>query len=178
MIGNGQVRFGGGPREKARTSETSPAAYPTYARLTDMRTGERLPTFSLRLDPPPPSNAERGQALAEASARHYGRDAMDVDLDLQTALERMNGPHWSGWPAGSAAGEGDPSTPPAERGEPPVDRVVTGTAVPRARKPRAVRTRSTRREHTRQRRPKPEVRGDSQPEASTDEPETRRGEDG
>src|SRR5205809_6405401 len=41
--------------------------YQLYARLTDMATGERLPAFSLRLDPPPPSDLVRAQLLAEAS---------------------------------------------------------------------------------------------------------------
>jgi len=33
-----------------------PGAYQCYARLTDVRTGERLPTFSVQLEPPPESD--------------------------------------------------------------------------------------------------------------------------
>src|SRR5919202_2861703 len=73
--------------------------YQAYARLSDMRTGERLPAFTVQLDPPPTPDPSVARALAEASARRYGRDAVDVDLDLQSALERMHGPRWSGWPA-------------------------------------------------------------------------------
>ena len=84
--------------------------YQCYARLTDGATGERLPAFSLRLDAPPPSNLARAQLPAEVSADRYGRDAVDVDLDLQTALERMQGPRWSGWPTEDPEGPRDVTT--------------------------------------------------------------------
>src|SRR6266536_5123589 len=66
--------------------------YQSYARLTDVRTGERLPTFSLQLDPPPESNEHLAVRLARLSAERFGRDALDVELDLQSALERIRGP--------------------------------------------------------------------------------------
>src|SRR5947209_9891414 len=40
--------------------------YQCYARLTDVATGERLPAFSLRLDPPSSSDPARARLLAEA----------------------------------------------------------------------------------------------------------------
>jgi hypothetical protein len=66
--------------------------YQCYARLTDVRTGERLPTFSVRLDPPPEPDPVVAQRLARDSAERFGRDVLDVELDLQTALERVRGP--------------------------------------------------------------------------------------
>ena len=67
--------------------------YQCYARLTDVRTGERLPTFSVQLDPPPVGRSTQlAAALARLSAEQYGRDALDVELDLQSALERIRGP--------------------------------------------------------------------------------------
>ena len=118
--------------------------YQCYARLTDTSTGERLPAFSLRLDPPPVSDAARARALSQVSSSHYGRDAVDVDRDLQTALERMHGPRWSGWPMDTGA-EGK-AVPPTGDAGPTVDRVVTGTGVPpgKTKKPRAPRTRRSR----------------------------------
>ena len=113
-----------------------------------MATGERLPAFSLRLDPPPPSNLARAQLLAEASARRYGRDAVDVDLDLQTALERMHGPRSSGWPTTGVEMPDDTTTTPTGSGEPAVDGVVAGTSVAREARPapggRGPRTRRSR----------------------------------
>ena len=66
--------------------------YQCYARLTDVRTGERLPTFSVQLDPPPAGDDQLAERLARLSAERYGRDALDVELDLQSAMERIRGP--------------------------------------------------------------------------------------
>ena len=66
--------------------------YQCYARLTDVRTGERLPAFSVRLDPPPQGDRQLAAGLAQASAERFGRDALDVALDLQAAIERVRGP--------------------------------------------------------------------------------------
>jgi hypothetical protein len=119
--------------------------YQCYARLTDAATGERLPAFSLRLDAPPPSDLTRARRLAEASAGQYGRAVVDVDLDLQSAIERMHGPRWSGWGSTSAEAADDAiSTALAEDGGPAVDRVVAGTSVPRGKAPRSGRTRGPR----------------------------------
>src|SRR5207302_1732682 len=64
-----------------------------YARLSDMRTGERLPAFTVQLEPPPLSDAIAAMELARAAAERYGREALDVELDRQAALSRMDG----GW---------------------------------------------------------------------------------
>jgi hypothetical protein len=66
-----------------------------YARLTDAGTGERLPTFSVQLDPPPKGDQTFAVTLARYSAERYGRDALDVELDLQSAFERIRGPRRS-----------------------------------------------------------------------------------
>ncbi|MBV9354312.1 MAG: hypothetical protein JO023_02175, partial [Chloroflexi bacterium] len=125
--------------------------YQCYARLTDTRSGERLPAFSLTLDPPPPSDPARARLLAEASAAHYGRDAVDVDLDLQTALERMHGPHWPGWPAPESETQtetGVATMPPTDQGAAAADQVVTGTSVPAAKKARPARARGKKTQRT------------------------------
>jgi hypothetical protein len=119
--------------------------YQCYARLTDVATGERLPAFSLHLDPPPTSDLTHAQELAEISASRYGRDAVDVDLDLQTALERMQGPRWSGWPTAVAAAPGDATTTSEAREDGPgVDQVVAGVSVPRGKPARGPRSRRSR----------------------------------
>ena len=69
--------------------------YQCYARITDARTGERLPAFSVQLEPPPVGDSNQAAALARASAEKYGRDALDVELDLQSALDRIKGPSGS-----------------------------------------------------------------------------------
>ncbi len=62
-----------------------------YARLS--AGGERLPVFSVRLDPPPPSDPALADRLAAASAALYGRDAAAVERDLQAALARIELSH-------------------------------------------------------------------------------------
>ena len=66
--------------------------YQCYARLTDARTGERLPAFTVSLDPPPVGDLAVADQLAVASAQQYGRSIVDVELDLQAAAERIRGP--------------------------------------------------------------------------------------
>ncbi len=66
--------------------------YQCYARLTDACTGERLPAFTVQLHPPPVGDAGVAEQLATASANRYGRDALDVELELQAAWERIHGP--------------------------------------------------------------------------------------
>jgi hypothetical protein len=66
--------------------------YQCYARVTDTRTGERVPAFSVQLGPPPEGNQHLGARLARLSAERYGRDVLDVELDIQSALERVRGP--------------------------------------------------------------------------------------
>jgi hypothetical protein len=65
--------------------------YQAYARLSDVRTGERIPAFSVRLDAPPVGDLAIAAELARESARRYGRDALDVELDRQAAAERVHG---------------------------------------------------------------------------------------
>jgi len=65
--------------------------YQCYARLTDVRTGERLPAFSVRLDLPPLGDSAVADRLAAASAERYGRSVLNVDLDLQAAAVRVRG---------------------------------------------------------------------------------------
>ncbi len=139
--------------------------YQCYARLTDARTGERLPSFSVQLDPPPRGDETLARHLAEASARRYGRDAVDVDLDLQAARARIDGPRRS-W-AEATAREGYPAPPtrgPGDNGLPAADRTVTGSEVPTPNPPRAKRprTRSSARPKSRQKRaaPEPPIGGD------------------
>ena len=104
--------------------------YQCYARLTDARTGERLPTFSVQLDPPPESNEHLAVRLARLSAERYGRDALDVELDLQSALERIRGPRRP-----AEISEADESTKPPEpavpdTGAPAAGTVIAGAEVP------------------------------------------------
>src|SRR5207253_7804953 len=82
--------------------------YQSYARLTDVRTGERLPTFSVQLEPPPVGDEQVATRLARLSAEYYGRDALDVELDLQSAMERIRGPQR---PA-ETGGADEPTKPP------------------------------------------------------------------
>jgi hypothetical protein len=61
--------------------------YHCYARLSVG--GERLPAFSVQLDPPPTSDPAVAATLAEQSAERYGRDREDVEQDLRDALARI-----------------------------------------------------------------------------------------
>jgi hypothetical protein len=70
--------------------------YQCYVRMTDVRTGERLPAFSVQLEPPPVGDEYLATRLARLSAEYYGRDTLDVELDLQSASERIRGPQTSG----------------------------------------------------------------------------------
>jgi hypothetical protein len=56
-----------------------------YARLS--AGGERLPTFSVRLDPPPRPDPGLRDRLAAASAALYGRDRLEVEQGLREGLE-------------------------------------------------------------------------------------------
>lgn len=102
--------------------------YQCYARLwSDARGGERLPTFLVRLDPPPRADAALARRLAAASAERYGRPIEAVEEDRRMALERpalarassllpQTGParvgqslHASSDLLGSGAGDGTPT---------------------------------------------------------------------
>src|SRR5262249_10231166 len=56
--------------------------YQCYGRVTDVRTGERLPAFSVRLDPPPAGDTVLAEQLASESAERYGRPALHVELGV------------------------------------------------------------------------------------------------
>jgi hypothetical protein len=58
-----------------------------YVRMSS--SGRRLPTFSVKLDPPPRGDPEMTEALARWSAERYGRDAELVEADLRAAVARM-----------------------------------------------------------------------------------------
>jgi hypothetical protein len=66
--------------------------YQCYVRITDVRNGERIPAFSVRLDAPPASDAELTDRLATMSAERYGRSVVDVELDLESAAARIRPP--------------------------------------------------------------------------------------
>jgi hypothetical protein len=58
-----------------------------YVRLS--AGGRRLPTFSIRLEPPLASDAALRETLAAISAKRYGRAAALVEADRQSALARI-----------------------------------------------------------------------------------------
>ncbi|HEY7063772.1 MAG TPA: type IV secretory system conjugative DNA transfer family protein [Chloroflexota bacterium] len=74
-----------------------------YVRLS--AGGERLPVFSLHLDPPPTTDAALADRLATASAALHGRDADAVERDIQSAVARIELTHHAP-PAPSPAGHG------------------------------------------------------------------------
>jgi uncharacterized protein DUF87 len=51
--------------------------------------GQRLPTFSVKLDPPLVGDAQLGASLAQASAQRYGRDVELVEADRRSAAARV-----------------------------------------------------------------------------------------
>ena len=55
--------------------------------------GERLPAFSVQLDPPPESDASVADQLATASAALYGRPWHAVEADLRSALAGIERTH-------------------------------------------------------------------------------------
>ncbi|MGI9149644.1 MAG: type IV secretory system conjugative DNA transfer family protein, partial [Chloroflexota bacterium] len=104
--------------------------YQCYARLTDVRTGERLPTFSVQLEPPPDGDDQLASRLARLSAEHYGRDALDVELDLQSAMERIRGPQKVSEADKSEESAKPPEPAPPNTGTPAAGGVVIGAEVP------------------------------------------------
>jgi hypothetical protein len=90
--------------------------YQCYARITDVRNGERLPAFSVRLDAPPESDSTVADRLAAVSADRYGRSVIDVELDLEAAAARIRysnvnqaGGQEGASPTADSAGHGAPS---------------------------------------------------------------------
>jgi hypothetical protein len=72
-----------------------------YARISSG--GKRFPSFSVQLDPPPAGEPGRAAALARQSAAHYGREAAQVEGDLQSAAARIELTHTPPAPAAGAA---------------------------------------------------------------------------
>ena len=109
--------------------------YQCYVRMTDTRTGERLPTFTVQLDAPPVGDPAVANRLAAASAEQYGRDSLEVELDLQAAAERINGPR-PGAPANTDEAYPETAVPAANAaGGASADRTVTGPQLPRSTRP-------------------------------------------
>ena len=103
--------------------------------MTDTRTGERLPTFTVQLDAPPVGDPAVANRLAAASAERYGRDCLEVELDLQAAAERINGPR-PGAPASTDEAYPETAVPAANAaGGASADRTVTGSQLPRPTRP-------------------------------------------
>jgi hypothetical protein len=75
----------GGPLDEQDLVELG--EHQCYARLSSG--GRRLPTFSVRLDPPLASDAAQAGRLIAASAERYGRDAALVEADRRSALARV-----------------------------------------------------------------------------------------
>jgi len=63
--------------------------YQCYARWWEG--GQRLPVFAFRVDPPPPLDARRVQAIAGWSAARYGRSRANVEQEIAEALRRRHG---------------------------------------------------------------------------------------
>src|SRR5207302_11334979 len=101
-------------------------------------TGERLPSFSVRLDTPPSGDAAIAAQLAHASAERYGRPSLDVELDLQAAAERVQGPRVGA----QQAGETDENPKIPAGGATASVRVATGGEVP-GRSPNRSRRKAT-----------------------------------
>jgi hypothetical protein len=102
-----------------------------YARMSDMRTGERLPAFTVELDPPQRPDDTVAAELARASSERYGREAIDVELDRQAALARIDGGRKRETePSGSdSSGLDWPRIVPGT-GLPAADRAVVGAEIP------------------------------------------------
>jgi hypothetical protein len=103
--------------------------YQCYVRITDVRNGERLPAFSVRLEPPPASDPALAERLAAASAERYGRNVVDVELDLEAAAERVRHSGSAPQTDQENAASGNSAT-----GTPSSSRTPAGGQVPRPRR--------------------------------------------
>jgi hypothetical protein len=103
-----------------------------YAKLSAR--GQRLPVFSLRLDPPPPPDELLAHRLALQSGRRYGRDVEDLHRDTaalyaRIALLRAGGrPLGGADDAGAAAGDAAPLATSATSASPVVESHATDAA--------------------------------------------------
>ena len=99
-----------------------------YVRMSDAHTGERLPAYSVQLDPPPEGNGDLARRLARLSAERFGRDVLDVELDLQAAFERIGGrPRTAPEEESSEKAEPQPVMP---GGEPATGALTAGAELP------------------------------------------------
>ncbi|MDQ3699620.1 MAG: hypothetical protein M3442_01725 [Chloroflexota bacterium] len=103
--------------------------YRCYAKLSAR--GERLPVFSVRLDPPPPSDGALAGALATASAQRFGCDRATVEAALAAMLERIVFPH------GPPPSLGPPLTPSGLPSPPPLPSSPPAASPPGAGPPGA-----------------------------------------
>jgi hypothetical protein len=118
--------------------------YQCYARITDVRNGERLPAFSVRLDAPPAPDTALADRLAAASALRYGRNVLDVELDLEAAAGRIR---YSG--ATQQTEQENPASGGSATGSPSAARTPAGGQVPRRRRadtPRKTSSKTSRQE--------------------------------
>ncbi len=115
-----------------------------YARISDPTTGERVPTFSVQLDAPPAVDPSLAAAIARDSAERYGRDIIDVELDLQSALARIAGPPKPGVAASLGANEALQNIVPVAPGTGIAAdvAVVAGTEVPVGNSAKATSTKA------------------------------------
>ena len=80
-----------------------------YAKLS--AGGERLPTFSVSLDPPPVGDGAVREDLITLSAARYGRDASAVEGDLLSALARIEASRAASFAGSGASREGSVGAP-------------------------------------------------------------------
>ena len=90
--------------------------------------GRRLPTFSLRLDPPPSAAPDRVAAIARRSAERFGRPREEVAKEIDDALARRGVRLGPSGPTGASA-----EAAPEEAEDLPDEPQPTGKANPRAR---------------------------------------------
>ena len=80
------------------------AHYHCYAAVSV--NGEKVPTFSLRLDAPPQPDPNLAAALASQSAQRWGRPAARVEADLIARLSRQEAQRKAAAKPAQAAGTG------------------------------------------------------------------------
>ena len=81
---------------------------------------------------PPSGDDHLAERLARLSAEVYGRDALDVELDLQSAMERIRGPQRPSESDKTDESAKLPDPPAPNNGTPTATGVVVGAEVPGA----------------------------------------------
>jgi hypothetical protein len=105
-----------------------------YARLSVGR--ERLPVFSVELDPPPPDDPDRRDRLIAESTQRYGRDRLAAEDDLRAALDRIarcHRPDPADAPTGAPGHEASPAGRDGDAAAPAPCQPRKGRAAGRAR---------------------------------------------